>query len=159
MNKNITTLILIYDSEKVLLGMKKRGFGEGKWNGFGGKVKVGEGLRESARRELLEETSAKLKNKEVIKNRGCIFFHFLGKPEQGQEVIFFSIASAELIGEPRETEEMIPKWFSINAIPYDKMWVDDKYWLPALLVGKNLQGEFFFNEDGSKILDKKLETK
>ena len=26
------------DSREVLLGMKKRGFGTGKWNGFGGKV-------------------------------------------------------------------------------------------------------------------------
>lgn len=34
----------------VLLGMKKRGFGAGKWNGFGGKVQPGETIEEAARR-------------------------------------------------------------------------------------------------------------
>lgn len=33
----------------VLLGMKKRGFGAGKWNGFGGKVQPGETIEEAAR--------------------------------------------------------------------------------------------------------------
>ena len=34
--------MLADDDQKVLLGLKKRGFGEGKFNGFGGKVHVGE---------------------------------------------------------------------------------------------------------------------
>ncbi|CAN0505072.1 unnamed protein product, partial [Ectocarpus sp. 12 AP-2014] len=36
------------DSKEILLGMKKRGFGEGKWNGFGGKVESGESVEEAA---------------------------------------------------------------------------------------------------------------
>ena len=39
----------------MLLGMKKRGFGTGKWNGFGGKVEVGETVADAAQRELEEE--------------------------------------------------------------------------------------------------------
>jgi len=35
--KQTTIIFPIYD-DQVLLGMKKRGFGEGKWNGFGGKL-------------------------------------------------------------------------------------------------------------------------
>jgi len=35
--------------------MKKRGFGEGKWNGFGGKNKAKETIIETALRELHEE--------------------------------------------------------------------------------------------------------
>jgi 8-oxo-dGTP diphosphatase/2-hydroxy-dATP diphosphatase len=35
--------------------MKKRGFGKGKWNGFGGKVEEGECIEDSAIRELEEE--------------------------------------------------------------------------------------------------------
>ena len=34
------TLVFLRDGSKVLLGMKKRGFGAGKWNGFGGKVRI-----------------------------------------------------------------------------------------------------------------------
>lgn len=39
----------------VLLGLKKRGFGTGKWNGFGGKVEPGETIRQAAIREMKEE--------------------------------------------------------------------------------------------------------
>ena len=35
--------------------MKKRGFGAGKWNGFGGKVEPGETIVEAAVREVKEE--------------------------------------------------------------------------------------------------------
>ncbi len=47
-------------------------------------------------------------------------------------------------GEPVETTEMRPRWFTVNEkdesnglppIPYDQMWPDDKYWLPLLLQG------------------------
>ncbi|CAN0403706.1 unnamed protein product, partial [Ectocarpus sp. 8 AP-2014] len=44
-----------HDANEILLGMKKRGFGEGKWNGFGGKVESGESVEEAAKRELMEE--------------------------------------------------------------------------------------------------------
>jgi len=37
--------------------MKKRGFGVGKWNGFGGKVENGETVFDGAMRELQEECS------------------------------------------------------------------------------------------------------
>lgn len=36
----IGTLCLVTDGAKILLGMKKEGFGQGRWNGFGGKAKV-----------------------------------------------------------------------------------------------------------------------
>ncbi len=42
--KTILTLCLIVDDGRILLGMKKRGFGAGRWNGFGGKVEEGESI-------------------------------------------------------------------------------------------------------------------
>ena len=53
--KKLLTLVFLREGEKVLLGMKKRGFGEGKWNGFGGKVEAGETIIEAAAREVKEE--------------------------------------------------------------------------------------------------------
>ena len=53
--KKILTLCVIYQHPRVLLGMKKRGFGKGRWNGFGGKVKEGETIEEATKRETLEE--------------------------------------------------------------------------------------------------------
>jgi len=35
--------------------MKKRGFGVGKWNGYGGKLEEGESIERCATRELEEE--------------------------------------------------------------------------------------------------------
>lgn len=44
------TLIVVCNEDKILLGFKKRGFGAGKWNGFGGKVEPGENIVNCAKR-------------------------------------------------------------------------------------------------------------
>lgn len=46
----LLTLVLIHQNTRLLLGMKKRGFGVGRWNGFGGKVQPGETILEAAER-------------------------------------------------------------------------------------------------------------
>ncbi len=47
MERKLLTLCIPVREQRVLLGMKKRGFGSGKWNGFGGKVESGETLEEA----------------------------------------------------------------------------------------------------------------
>ena len=54
--------------------------------------------------------------------------------------------SSEGVGEPTETEEMLPQWYKINDIPFNMMWDADKYWLPEVLNGKKLNAEFLLNE-------------
>ncbi|KAG4070235.1 hypothetical protein HA402_003925 [Bradysia odoriphaga] len=51
------TLVFVFDDDKqrLLLGLKKRGFGLGKYNGFGGKVEENESIDDAALRELNEE--------------------------------------------------------------------------------------------------------
>lgn len=60
--KRVDTLVLITDRVKnqILLGMKKRGLGSGKWNGFGGKVEPNETIEEAAKR--FEPTTHDLNN-------------------------------------------------------------------------------------------------
>ena len=53
--KKAFTLMFIHDGDRILLGLKKRGFGEGKWNGFGGKVTPNESVRLANIREMKEE--------------------------------------------------------------------------------------------------------
>ena len=65
----IVTLVFVHDNQKVLLGYKKRGFGAGRWNGFGGKVETGETLEQAARRELKEESGAQNTTDGARKNR------------------------------------------------------------------------------------------
>ena len=45
--KKLLTLCIIYHHHKILLGMKKRGLGIGRWNGFGGHLEDGESIGRS----------------------------------------------------------------------------------------------------------------
>ena len=53
------TLCIPIKENGVLLGLKKRGFGSGRWNGFGGKVEEGETIEQATLRELDEEVGIK----------------------------------------------------------------------------------------------------
>ena len=44
----LLTLAFVMEPKRILLGMKKRGFGMGRWNGFGGKVKTDESIEDGA---------------------------------------------------------------------------------------------------------------
>lgn len=55
MNK-IYTLAFLRREGAICLAMKKRGFGEGNWNGYGGKVEEGESIEEAVVREIQEES-------------------------------------------------------------------------------------------------------
>ena len=46
MSKRYTLLFLRRGADEVLLGLKKRGFGKGKWGGFGGKIEKRETPKE-----------------------------------------------------------------------------------------------------------------
>ena len=140
------TLCLVQEGDKLLLGMKKRGLGSGRWNGFGGKVHEGETIEEAAKRETFEEAGIEIKNMERVGNMDFLW--------EGRKDIFgvsvFKVL--EYSGFPKETEEMKPQWFSISEIPYENMWPDDKYWIPLFLQGKKFDGRCLFDEKDN-ILD------
>ena len=48
LKRKLYTLTIIRQQEKLLLGLKKRGFGCNKINGFGGKVEKGESIKSAA---------------------------------------------------------------------------------------------------------------
>ncbi|MDD3170619.1 MAG: 8-oxo-dGTP diphosphatase [Candidatus Paceibacterota bacterium] len=147
--KKVCTLCLVVDSNKVLLGMKKRGFGEGRWNGFGGKVEENEEIIEGAKRELLEESGVRAKAMDL---KGILEFEYLDD-DKILEVHVFKVGDYE--GRPMETEEMRPRWFDVHQIPFEEMWPDDLYWLPLFLKDKNFRGRFVF-EDKVKIISHDL---
>ncbi len=148
--KKVTTLVLIRKGDRVLLGMKKRGFGAGRWNGFGGKVAPGETILGAAKRELLEEVGITAKK---MKKIAVIDFEFQNNPEI-IEVNFFD--ALEWTGKPTEGEEMKPQWFAIDEIPFRAMWPDDAHWFPLYLAGKKFTGHFLFGP-GDSIVWKRLE--
>jgi 8-oxo-dGTP diphosphatase/2-hydroxy-dATP diphosphatase len=144
--KKILTLCIIHQHPKILLGMKKRGHGEGKWNGFGGKVEEGETIEGAAIREMKEESGVEISK---MKKLGILEFEYQDGSGNMEVHIFYV---TEFKGNPIESEEMKPKWFYVDEIPYNQMWPDDKYWLPMFLDGKNFKGKFFFNE-ANEIID------
>jgi len=79
--------------------------------------------------------------------------YFPDNPEWGQQVSVFLVS--EWRGEPTETEEMNPKWFNKKDIPFEKMWPDEKLWLPLILEGKSVEAEFMFDKNES-IIDQSL---
>ena len=153
-----TTLIFLLNKEnnQILLGMKKRGFGSGKWNGFGGKVNPNESVKDGAIRELEEESNVKAPS-EHVKKLGELDFFFLRNPEWNQKVHLFMSNKWE--GEPIESEEMLPQWFTFNEIPFEKMWADDPHWLPKILNNENVFAEFTFGEDNETISNIKWKKK
>jgi len=149
--KKILTLCIIHQDTRVLLGLKKRGFGAGKWNGFGGKIQNGETIDQAAKRELLEEAGIVVENLEQF---GTLAFSWEGKPEILEVHIFKAL---DFKGEATESEEMKPQWFDVLEIPFDKMWPDDKYWFPLFLAGQKFKGKFLFGEN-DVVLEHNLEA-
>lgn len=143
------TLVMIAKDDQLLLGMKKRGFGAGWWNGFGGKVEEGESLEDAARREVREEVGLEVS---ALIPRGTLYFEFEGE-DKVQEVHLFE--GREFTGEPLETDEMKPDWFNASNIPYDNMWPGDDKWMPVYMEGRNINCRIRFSKD-KKVLSYNL---
>ena len=148
-----TTLSFLVKEGEVLLAMKKRGFGVGKWNGVGGKIIAGETIEQSAVREIKEEIGVDVQISD-LRDAGTLRFSFDGNSDWNQACRVFTIQQWK--GELAESEEMRPQWYPVNRLPFDEMWVDDPHWLPKVLTGQAIDGEFLFNKDGSEMLDFKV---
>lgn len=130
--------------------MKKRGFGAGRYNGVGGKVEDGESIEEAVKREAKEEIGTEAGDMKKVADLTFVFPH---KHEWDQLVHVY--LTEEWLGETVETEEMDPKWFRVEDIPYSDMWPDDIMWLPQVLEGKLVRGKFILGE-GDVILENEV---
>lgn len=153
MNRLETTLCLLKRNNEILLAMKKRGYGEGKYNGVGGKIEKNETPDEAMIRETQEEISVTPIQYEKV---GIVEFNEYYKGDK-QNLMFHLYMVYEWEGTPCETEEMNPKWFRIDEIPYDNMFPDDKFWLPLILEGKKIKAFFEFDKDWN-LLSKNIEN-
>jgi 8-oxo-dGTP pyrophosphatase MutT (NUDIX family) len=133
---------------QILLGYKKRGFGQGKYDGFGGKVLEGEAIPAAALRELHEESGITVVPTD-LSSFGVINFIFPNKPEFEQEVHVF--LANKWTGIPLESEEMRPAWFPRSQLPYDQMWDDSHIWMPYVLSGQTIQATFTMNNDNETV--------
>lgn len=136
------TLLFLKRDNEILLAIKKRGFGVGKWNGVGGKLEPGETVEEALVRECQEEIG-------VIPHswRQMAELDFVQDAETDDpwHMYVYAYVCEKWDHEPTESEEMMPKWFDIPKIPYHLMWDDDEFWLPQVLGGQKVTGKFTFD--------------
>ncbi|VVC40782.1 NUDIX hydrolase domain,NUDIX hydrolase domain-like,NUDIX hydrolase, conserved site,7,8-dihydro-8- [Cinara cedri] len=142
-SRKLMTLTMILKNNEILLGMKNRGIGKGKWNGFGGKVEPNETIDDAAIREVKEECGLDVISIEKI---GIIEFEYSGSKELLEGHIYLcKLFSGEII----ESDEMAPiKWYKIEDTPCDKMWIDHKFWFPMIQKQIPFKAHFkYLNDD------------
>jgi len=134
---------------EVLLGFKKTGFGAGKWVGLGGHVEDGEEPADAAAREVAEESSL-IVRASSLSHMATLNFAFPARPSWDQSAEVFVTRS--FAGESAESDELIPRWFAADALPYDGMWDDARYWLPVVLAGQRVTADITFADDCATVL-------
>lgn len=148
-----TTLCLLIKENKILLAMKKKGFGAGKYNGVGGKLEQNETPEQAMIRETEEEIGV---TPTVYDKVGYISFDEFYKGEKIR-LSFHLYLTYDWVGIPTESDEMKPVWFDLDKIPYENMFPDDQYWLPLILEGKKIKAYFDFDENWN-VLSKEIEN-
>ena len=143
------TLLFVIKDGNILLIHKKRGLGQGKINGPGGRLEPGETPIQCAIREVQEEVCITPLH---VQPAGELCFQFC----DGYALHGFVFTASDYTGTPAETDEALPKWFPIAEIPYHRMWADDQHWLPLLLDQTPFHGRFIFDDD--TMLDKEITT-
>ncbi len=143
----VGTLLFLVRNDEVLLIRKKRGHGAGKINGPGGKLDVAETPVECAVRETLEETGVTVEDPRL-----AAVMRFVDL--EGDDWLGYVFVADRYAGQPRETPEALPMWCAVTEIPFDEMWDDDRIWLPRILAGEVMGGDFLFR--GGRLLAHRL---
>lgn len=134
------TLMFVVRDDRVLLIVKKRGLGAGKINGPGGKIDPGETPLACAIRETEEELEITPLNPRKL---GELWFAMGDVPD----ILCHVYRADDFTGTPTETEEAVPLWVGLDEVPYDRMWADDRLWLPLMLEETPFLGKFCFAGD------------
>lgn len=161
MNNEITTKIeqnkpyihavvgYVIEGDQVLLITRKKvsgNLGLGKMAGVGGKTDLGESSEVAFKRETMEEVGIEVLDMEY---RGQVAFTYNNAPERNMLVDIFVCTSWG--GTPSETEEgaVVPSWENIEELPVERMFSDNRYWVPQVLVGRSVNA-FFVYEWGAE---------
>lgn len=138
------SLLFLRRDDQILLAMKKRGFGSNRYNGVGGKIEPVETIEQALVRECQEEINVTPTQFHKVAEHD---FHMDTNTDAPWHMYVHAYIATAWEGEPEETEEMAPQWFTIDTIPYERMWQDDQYWLPSVLAGKKIVGNYTFALD------------
>ena len=140
---------------EVLLGRKKTGLGSGNVVGLGGKIEAGETALEAIVREIEEESGLVVEPADLTE-MGLVKFAFPFRENWSQDSTVF--VGSRFTGEPEESDEVSPDWYPLDDLPLDAMWDDAKYWLPGVLAGRRVLGDFTFGADCATVSAYELHT-
>lgn len=136
----IATICFLMRGDTIALALKKKSFGKGFLNGYGGKVQENETPEMAAVRELAEEGGVTVAPANLEKVAVIDFFDG-ENPLFKCHVFFVTAWHGDLV----ESDEMaLPEWFSLKSIPYDRMWKADRQWLPLIFSGKKIYGKVYY---------------
>ena len=137
---DLAVLCFIRSGGNLLLIHKKRGLGNGKINAPGGRIEPGETALEAAVRETEEEVGL---TPAGLSHAGELSFVFA----DGYSLSCSVFTAGRYTGTLRETEEAKPFWCSEGEIPFERMWADDRLWIPLMLSLTPFRGFFLFQDD------------
>ncbi|MDE1860620.1 MAG: 8-oxo-dGTP diphosphatase [Candidatus Micrarchaeota archaeon] len=140
------TLCHIISGDRLVLKLATRGISKGKWNGPGGKLDPGETPKQCAIREVFEETGLEMRDPFF---HGRLRFHMGGSKKLA--VLGYLFSTRKFSGKLRSTEEGKVMWFKTNGLPYEKMWDDDKVWMPMMLDGRKFDAHFYYGKGNKKV--------
>jgi ADP-ribose pyrophosphatase YjhB (NUDIX family) len=139
----ISTIVFLVWDDCIFLAKKKRGFGVGFLNGYGGKKQPEDvTVEDTAIRELKEEAGV-ITTKQDLKKVAVIEF-FEDQTRIFECHIFFCY---KWHGDLCETEEMAtPEMYKIDKLPFDNMWHADKVWMPIICSGQKIRAKSYYNK-------------
>lgn len=136
------TIVFIFspDRTELLLGYKKKGeIGAQTLNGPGGKQEPGETLQECAVRETYEEVGITI-DPDDLHEVAHILFHAGGIPDFAVTVYH----AYAFVGTPIETADMVPGWYSVDELPFDRMLESDREWFARAITGVPFRANVFY---------------
>jgi len=133
-------LTFIRHDGQILLILKKRGLGNGKFNAPGGRLEHGETPEQAAVRETQEEVGL---TPTGLRPAGLLDFAFT----DGYSLRCHVFTATDHTGILAETDEAAPFWCPEADIPYGRMWSDDRLWVPLMLDAKPFRAAFVFDGD------------
>ena len=114
-------------------------------NGPGGKIEIGESPLEAIKREVMEETNLMV---DKLTTHGTLRLVFSDAAEPDFLVNVFSTCTFD--GRSKDLAGRL-QWFAEDRLPFDRMWPDQRYWLPIVLAGGRLDGVCFFDGRGPEL--------
>lgn len=138
--------MLLRRDDDLLLGEKLTGFGAGRVVAPGGHVEPSESPLAAAVRETHEETGLVVHDTTLCAR---LEFAFPVRPAWDLRLEVFT--STMYAGTLVPSSELAPWWCPVEELPLERMWDDDRYWLPRVLAGERLRGAFTYAPDNETV--------